>query len=51
MITRSTYILNELGGFRMRYFRKIIGERLYLSPVNTDDAEQYIKWMNDKAVW
>ena len=34
----------------MRYFRKIIGERLYLSPVNTDDAETYIKWMNDKAV-
>lgn len=34
----------------MRYFRKIIGERLYLSPVNSDDAENYIKWMNDKAV-
>ena len=34
----------------MRYFRKIIGERLYLSPVNTGDAEKYIKWMNDKAV-
>ncbi len=34
----------------MRYFRKIIGERLYLSPVNIDDAEKYIQWMNDKAV-
>lgn len=34
----------------MRYFRKIIGERLYLSPVNPDDAETYIKWMNNKAV-
>ncbi len=34
----------------MRYFRKVIGEQLYLSPVNTDDAEIYIKWMNDKAV-
>jgi RimJ/RimL family protein N-acetyltransferase len=31
----------------MRYFRKITGERLYLSPINHDDAETYIKWMND----
>ena len=31
----------------MRYFRKIVGERLYLSPVNIDDAELYIKWMNE----
>ena len=36
----------------MRYFRKIVGDRLYLSPVsaNDDDAENYIKWMNDKDV-
>ena len=34
----------------MRYFRKMIGERLYLSPVNADDAESYIKWMNEKFV-
>ena len=36
----------------MRYFRKIVGERLYLSPVsiNADDAENYITWMNSKAV-
>jgi RimJ/RimL family protein N-acetyltransferase len=36
----------------MCYFRKIVGERLYLSPisVNDDDAENYIKWMNNKAV-
>ncbi len=31
----------------MRYFRKINGERLYLSPVNIEDAEIYIKWMNE----
>lgn len=31
----------------MRYFRKIIGERLYLSPVSADDTEVYIKWMNE----
>ena len=31
----------------MGYFRKIIGERLYLSPLNINDAETYIKWMNE----
>jgi RimJ/RimL family protein N-acetyltransferase len=37
----------------MRYFRKIVGERLYLSPFDADDAEIYTKWaewLNDKAV-
>ena len=34
----------------MRYFRKIVGERLYLSPVSQDDAELYVKWMNDAYV-
>lgn len=31
----------------MKYFKKIIGERLYLSPINSEDIEQYVKWMND----
>ena len=34
----------------MRYFPKITGERLYLSPINLDDAETYTKWLNDPAV-
>lgn len=34
----------------MKYFRKIVGDRLYLSPMNLDDAELYAKWMNDKIV-
>jgi len=36
----------------MSYFRKIVGQRLYLSPVsdNGSDAEKYLKWMNDQAV-
>lgn len=34
----------------MRYFKKIEGQRLYLSPINTDDAEIYTKWLNDPAV-
>jgi len=34
----------------MRYYRKLSGERLYLSPINTDDAEIYTKWLNDFTV-
>ena len=34
----------------MRYFPKITGERLYLSPMNPDDAELYTKWINDREV-
>lgn len=34
----------------MPYFKKIIGERLFLSPVNPDDAETYAKWINDLEV-
>ena len=34
----------------MRYFQKITGDRLYLSPINIEDAEQYTKWLNDPAV-
>ncbi len=31
----------------MGYYRKITGERLYLSPVSIDDADIYIRWMNE----
>lgn len=34
----------------MKYFKKIKGERLYLSPINTEDYLQYTKWLNDKNV-
>ena len=34
----------------MKYFRKLEGERVYLSPMNPDDAEIYTKWMNDPEV-
>jgi RimJ/RimL family protein N-acetyltransferase len=34
----------------MRYFKKIIGEHIYLSPINMDDLELYTKWMNDAEV-
>ena len=34
----------------MKYFKRITGERLYLSPMNPDDAEIYTKWVNDPEV-
>jgi RimJ/RimL family protein N-acetyltransferase len=34
----------------MRYFKKIEGERVYLSPINVDDYEIYTKWVNDIEV-
>ena len=34
----------------MRYFKKIVGERIYLSPVNPEDAEKYAEWINDLNV-
>jgi len=33
-----------------KYFEKISGERLFLSPENPDDAALYTKWLNDPAV-
>ncbi len=34
----------------MKYFKKLVGERIYLSTRSTDDAEVYTKWMNDFEV-
>lgn len=34
----------------MRYYKKLIGKRIYLSPMNVEDAEIYVKWLNDFSV-
>lgn len=34
----------------MKYFKKIVGERIYLSPMCVEDAETYVRWMNDSKV-
>lgn len=31
----------------MAYYKKIIGKRLYLSPINLEDADTYCRWIND----
>ena len=31
----------------MRYFKKLVGERIYLSPKNSEDVEKFTEWLND----
>lgn len=31
----------------MKYFKKLLGEKIYLSPRNTEDVEKFVKWLND----
>lgn len=31
----------------MKYFKKLIGERIYLSPRNNEDVEKFTEWLND----
>jgi RimJ/RimL family protein N-acetyltransferase len=33
-----------------KYFKKIVGAKCYLSPLNMDDAYYYTEWMNDFSV-
>lgn len=34
----------------MRYFKKLVGEKVYLSPLNPDDYEIYTKWLNNSNI-
>ncbi len=31
----------------MKYFKKLVGKEIYLSPMNPDDYEIYCEWIND----
>lgn len=31
----------------MKYFKKLVGDRIYLSPRSTEDLEKFTEWMND----
>ena len=31
----------------MKYFKKLVGEHIYLSPKHVDDAEKFTEWLND----
>jgi RimJ/RimL family protein N-acetyltransferase len=32
------------------YFKKIVGKKCYLSPINVEDYEKYTEWVNDMEV-
>lgn len=34
----------------MKYFKKLVGDRIYLSPRNSEDVELFTKWLNDFEV-
>ncbi|MBC8527182.1 MAG: GNAT family N-acetyltransferase [Candidatus Cloacimonetes bacterium] len=34
----------------MKYFKKLVGEKCYLTPINLDDAEKYCEWINNLEV-
>ena len=34
----------------MKYFKKIEGEHVYISPMNPEDVEKYVKWLNDPEI-
>lgn len=34
----------------MKYFKKLEGEHVYISPMNLDDAEIYTKWLNNPNI-
>lgn len=34
----------------MEYVKKLVGQRVYLSPMRQEDAAQYVRWVNDPAV-
>lgn len=31
----------------MKYFKKLVGDNIYLSPRNTEDVEKFTEWLND----
>ena len=39
--------LIQKGGMKMKYFKKLVGDRIYLSPRNAEDLEKFTEWMND----
>lgn len=34
----------------MKYFKKMVGNRIYLSPISIEDVETYACWMNDREI-
>ena len=43
---KITYLKKGMRVY-MKYFKKIIGDRIYLSPRNNEDVEKFTEWLND----
>ena len=39
-----------LRGIKMKYYRKDTGKNVYLSPMNIQDVDKYVKWFNDLEI-
>ena len=46
LVSSQVVVMGEV----MKYYKKLIGEKVYLSPLNVEDAEQYCQWLNDFEV-
>ncbi len=34
----------------MKYYRKLVGDKVYLSPINLEDIDKYTEWINDLEI-
>ena len=41
------YEIKNKVGESMKYFKKLVGDTIYLSPRNSEDVEIFTKWLND----
>lgn len=45
------YFIDRCGGVKyMQAIRKIPGSRVYLAPMNVEDAPLYVRWLNDPEI-
>jgi RimJ/RimL family protein N-acetyltransferase len=35
---------------KIMYFKKLVGKKCYLSPIDTNDAEKFTEWLNDMEI-
>ena len=45
------YTLKQSGIMEgIMYFKKLIGKKCYLSPIDVNDAEKFTEWLNDMEI-
>jgi len=42
--------LSEKPGRRNMYFKKLVGKKCFLSPMDVNDAEKFTEWLNDLEI-